>query len=152
MPDQDSQAQERREYIKVLEEKSLKKISASSWQSCAKATYPNFPCHNSINLDYTAEDYQINGNTIEQQSTFVINGNTQTFADAWFAYDPASKEIFRYKIGTKYFLGPCLHPKNPFTAPASVSGMGGLAQEIYFLFFSHKCSIRSSKAGAFVSA
>ncbi len=44
----------------------------------------------SISLDYTDESYQINGNTIEEQSTFVINGNTQTIADAWFAYDPVN--------------------------------------------------------------
>ncbi len=42
----------------------------------------------SIDLNYANEDYQINGNFIEQQSTFVINGNTQTIADAWFSYDP----------------------------------------------------------------
>ena len=44
----------------------------------------------SINLNYTNENYQINGNTIEEQSTFVVNGNTQTIADAWFAYDPVN--------------------------------------------------------------
>ncbi len=41
----------------------------------------------SISLSYTDESYQINGNTIGEQSTFVINGNTQTIADAWFASD-----------------------------------------------------------------
>ncbi len=41
----------------------------------------------SINLDYTAESYQINGNSIEEQSTVVVNGNTQTIADAWLAND-----------------------------------------------------------------
>jgi hypothetical protein len=44
----------------------------------------------SIDLNYTNENYQINGNNIEEQSTFVINGNTQTIADAWFAYDPTN--------------------------------------------------------------
>jgi hypothetical protein len=44
----------------------------------------------SINLNYTSESYQINGNNIEEQSTFVINGNTQTIADAWFANDPVN--------------------------------------------------------------
>lgn len=42
----------------------------------------------SISLDYISGNYEINGNPIEQQSTFVINGNSQTIADAWFSYDP----------------------------------------------------------------
>lgn len=42
----------------------------------------------SINLGYAAEDYQINGNWILQQSTFTINDSNQTIADAWFSYDP----------------------------------------------------------------
>ncbi len=44
----------------------------------------------SINLDYSNVGYQINGNNIEEQSTFVINGNTQTIADAWFSYEPTN--------------------------------------------------------------
>ncbi len=44
----------------------------------------------SINLSYSNANYQISGNNIEEQSTFVINGNTQTIADAWFATDPVN--------------------------------------------------------------
>lgn len=42
----------------------------------------------SINLNYSNSSTSINGNQIEETSTFVINGNTQTIADAWFSYDP----------------------------------------------------------------
>ncbi len=41
----------------------------------------------SINLNYTDVNYAINGNTIKQESTFVIDGHSRTIADAWLAYD-----------------------------------------------------------------
>jgi hypothetical protein len=41
----------------------------------------------SINLAYSDVNYTINGNAIKQESTFTMNGDTRTIADAWFSYD-----------------------------------------------------------------
>ena len=41
----------------------------------------------SINLNASLVDYDIAGNHITHESTFTINGQTQTVVDAWFAYD-----------------------------------------------------------------
>lgn len=41
----------------------------------------------SINLNASLVDYDIAGNHISHESTFTINGQTQTIVDAWFAYD-----------------------------------------------------------------
>ncbi len=41
----------------------------------------------SINLNNSLVDYDIAGNHITHESTFTINGQTQTIVDAWFAYD-----------------------------------------------------------------
>lgn len=41
----------------------------------------------SINLNTSLVDYDIAGNQISHESTFIINGQTQTIVDAWFAYD-----------------------------------------------------------------
>ena len=47
----------------------------------------------SINLGYSDVNYQISGNTILQQSTFTMSGDTRTIADAWFTYD-ASNTVY----------------------------------------------------------
>lgn len=41
----------------------------------------------SIDLSYSNVSYQINGNDIRQESTFVMDGNTRTIVDAWLQYD-----------------------------------------------------------------
>ncbi|PCJ99164.1 MAG: hypothetical protein COA45_06920 [Zetaproteobacteria bacterium] len=41
----------------------------------------------SINLNASLVDYDIAGNHVTHESTFTINGQTQTIVDAWFAYD-----------------------------------------------------------------
>ncbi|MBT3022062.1 MAG: calcium-binding protein [Candidatus Thiodiazotropha sp. (ex Lucina aurantia)] len=41
----------------------------------------------SIDLNASLVDYDIAGNHITHESTFTINGQTQTVVDAWFAYD-----------------------------------------------------------------
>ncbi len=41
----------------------------------------------SINLNASLVDYEIAGNHITHESTFTINGQTQTIVDAWFTYD-----------------------------------------------------------------
>ena len=41
----------------------------------------------SINLSATTVNYDIAGNPVTHQSTFVMNGQTKTVVDAWFAYD-----------------------------------------------------------------
>lgn len=43
-----------------------------------------------IDLGYSSVNYAISGNTIKQESTFTMNGDTRTIADAWFAYDGAN--------------------------------------------------------------
>ena len=40
-----------------------------------------------INLSASLVDYDIAGNHITHESTFTINGQTQTIVDAWFTYD-----------------------------------------------------------------
>jgi len=42
----------------------------------------------SINLGYSTTSYEIGGNDIKQESTFVINGQTRAIVDAWLEYDP----------------------------------------------------------------
>lgn len=44
----------------------------------------------SINLNYTNVNYYIEGNHIRQEGTFTINGQTQTIADVWFAFNPTN--------------------------------------------------------------
>ena len=44
----------------------------------------------SINLNYAAVNYTINGNNVRQESTFTMDGQTRTIADVWFAYDPTN--------------------------------------------------------------
>jgi Ca2+-binding RTX toxin-like protein len=44
----------------------------------------------SINLNASLVDYDIAGNHITHESTFTINGQTQTIVDAWFTYDNAN--------------------------------------------------------------
>ena len=44
----------------------------------------------SIDLGYSNVNYDISGNTIKQESTFTMNGDTRTIADAWFAYDTSN--------------------------------------------------------------
>lgn len=41
----------------------------------------------SINLSYSNVSYYLNGNHVRQESTFTINGQTQTIADVWFTYN-----------------------------------------------------------------
>lgn len=41
----------------------------------------------SINLGYSNVSYDISGNAIKQESTFVMDGDTRTIADAWLNYD-----------------------------------------------------------------
>ncbi|TXG84730.1 MAG: calcium-binding protein [Sphingomonadales bacterium] len=41
----------------------------------------------SINLGYSTVSYFVAGNEIKQESTFTMNGQTRTIADAWFAVD-----------------------------------------------------------------
>lgn len=40
----------------------------------------------SVNLSYTDVNYTLSENTIKQQSTFVINGNSRNIVDAYFLY------------------------------------------------------------------
>ena len=40
-----------------------------------------------INLNATLVDYEIEDNSVTHESTFTINGQSQTIIDAWFAYD-----------------------------------------------------------------
>ncbi len=46
-----------------------------------------------INLNASLVDYDIAGNQITHESTFTINGQTQTVVDAWFAYDNANSQF-----------------------------------------------------------
>lgn len=41
----------------------------------------------SISLAYTDVNYEVNGNTVRQESTFQIDGQTHDIVDVWFAYD-----------------------------------------------------------------
>jgi hypothetical protein len=41
----------------------------------------------SINTTYSNVNYAISGNSIRQESTFVMGGQTRKIVDAWFAYD-----------------------------------------------------------------
>lgn len=40
----------------------------------------------SINLNYTNVNYTLNGNTVKQESSFVIDGQSRLIADVWFSY------------------------------------------------------------------
>ena len=44
----------------------------------------------SISTNFTNVNYMISGNEIKQESTFTINGQTQSIVDAWFTYDNAN--------------------------------------------------------------
>lgn len=44
----------------------------------------------SISTAYSTVSYEIAGNEIKYESTFVMNGNTYTSVDAFFAYDPTN--------------------------------------------------------------
>lgn len=41
----------------------------------------------SINLNYTNVNYTVNGNTVKQESSFVIDGQNRLIADVWFSFD-----------------------------------------------------------------
>ncbi|PCJ99994.1 MAG: hypothetical protein COA45_04050 [Zetaproteobacteria bacterium] len=59
----------------------------------------------SINLNASLVDYDIAGNHVTHESTFTINGQTQTIVDAWFAYDNANshyQESYTLDIRTLY--------------------------------------------------
>ncbi|MBS3960943.1 MAG: type I secretion C-terminal target domain-containing protein [Sandarakinorhabdus sp.] len=40
----------------------------------------------SINLSYTNVNYVVNGNTVKQESSFVMDGQSRLIADVWFSY------------------------------------------------------------------
>jgi Ca2+-binding RTX toxin-like protein len=47
----------------------------------------------SISLDFDYVNYDINGNTIKQASTFEIDGHTHDIADVWFAYNTVNTVV-----------------------------------------------------------
>lgn len=61
----------------------------------------------SINLSYLNVSYDISGNTILQESSFTMNGQVRTIADAWLAYDKMNT-LIRYEgdINSDVFLLP----------------------------------------------
>lgn len=59
----------------------------------------------SINLNASLVDYDIAGNHVTHESTFIINGQTQTIVDAWFEYDNANshyQETYTLDFRTMY--------------------------------------------------
>ena len=63
----------------------------------------------SINLNASLVDYDIAGNNITHESTFTINGQTQTIVDAWFAYDNTNSRYAEdYVVNLRTFFLPTL--------------------------------------------
>ncbi|MGH1377430.1 MAG: calcium-binding protein, partial [Alphaproteobacteria bacterium] len=59
----------------------------------------------SININANLVDYYISDNHITHESTFTINGQTQTIVDAWFAYDNVNshyQESYTLDFRTKF--------------------------------------------------
>tara|TARA_R110000868_G_scaffold390055_10_gene659585 strand:- start:4017 stop:7256 length:3240 start_codon:yes stop_codon:yes gene_type:complete len=62
-----------------------------------------------INLNASLVNYDIEGNNITHESTFTINGQTQTIVDAWFAYDNANTVyVESYSLDARAFQLPTL--------------------------------------------
>ncbi|PCI54061.1 MAG: hypothetical protein COB36_11180 [Alphaproteobacteria bacterium] len=63
----------------------------------------------SINLNASLVDYDIAGNHVTHESTFTINGQTQTIVDAWFAYDNTNSHYQEsYTLDVRTFYLPTL--------------------------------------------
>ena len=57
----------------------------------------------SINLNYTNVNYAVNGNTVKQESSFVVDGQSRLIADVWFSYS-----TFNTVYDENYELSPDL--------------------------------------------
>lgn len=63
----------------------------------------------SINLNASLVDYDIAGNHITHESTFTMNGQTQTIVDAWFSYDNANSQYSEpYSLDIRTLYMPTL--------------------------------------------
>lgn len=63
----------------------------------------------SIDLGYTNVNYQISGNDIKQESSFVINGQTNTIVDAYFTTDQTNTQyVGDYTLDVRTLFLPTL--------------------------------------------
>jgi Ca2+-binding RTX toxin-like protein len=92
----------------------------------------------SINLNASLVDYDIAGNHITHESTFTINGQTQTIVDAWFSFDNTNSVYTDdYELHDMVFFLPSLRGfgdvKHLHIAMSQDSSLLDMVENIAFL-------------------